>query len=340
MSLITETLFWPYQKGLLARIAPESPLLFLNAEDPNLVREIPAAALVQPRYDKALPLINAGRRVLEESPGRDFDTVWILPGKGLQETQYLLAQAVLSVKEGGEIVAAAPNDGGGRRLEQLFQKLALSPQAESKHKSRVVFATVDAGYNRQQAELWLQNGQEQTILSGDILSRPGLHGWDKVDDGSAALARHLPAGLEGSVADFGCGWGYLALQAIAASPKITRLTLVDIDARAVNLAQRNIQKRHPALPVDALWTDLTRPDVPLGPFDTILLNPPFHAGTRAVPAIGQAIIATAAKSLVPSGRLCLVANKHLPYEKTLSEFFLMVELLAEENGFKVLICNL
>lgn len=339
MADITETILYPYHKGLLDRLPPDSRLLFLNAENPGLVKEI-SAVLVQPRYDKALPFITAGHEVLSAPPDKKFDAVWVLPGKDMLETQYLLAQAVCSLRDGGIVVAAAPNDAGGKRLEGLFEKLGLSPNAESKHKARVVFASLDAGWNREQASLWFENGREQAILDSAILSCPGLHSWDKIDEGSSLLARHLPPDITGSLADFGCGWGYLSLQAAAIYKKISRLTLVDIDARAVSLAQRNVQKQYPDLPVDALWTDLTRPDISPGPFDTILLNPPFHLGTHAVPAIGQAIITTAARSLTPSGRLYLVANRHLPYEKTLGALFSEIDVLAEENGFKVLACCL
>jgi len=364
MDLTTETLMFPYRKGLIERPAADARVLFLNAEAPALLKDISSPILIQPRFDKARPLIEADYNII--SPERlegKFDTVWILPGKDMTETQYLLALAVRVSVDGGTILAAAPNDAGGKRLEGLFEELGLAPQAESKHKARVVFATVDSGWNRAQAEVWFAQGQEQHILGGDLVSRPGLYGWDKVDVGSALLARHLPTDLKGDVADFGCGWGYLSLQALAASKKITRLTLVDIDSRAVDIARRNLLSQHPDLPVETVWTDLSNPQpsflrrqesrgsiAALDPrlrgddkggsdlFDTILLNPPFHAGTQAVPALGQAIITTAAQSLKSGGRLYLVANRHLPYEKTLEALFERVEVLGDEDGFKAFVC--
>jgi 16S rRNA (guanine1207-N2)-methyltransferase len=336
---ITETLMFPYHKSLLEPPLPDSSLLFANAENPEILKGI-SATLVQPRHDKALPFTAAGHKVLADIPsGSTFDTAWILPGKDMQEAQYLLAQTAISARKNGIIIAAAPNDAGGKRLEGFFELLGLTPHSESKHKARVVFASVDNGFNRQQAEQWIERGKEQPILHSAVLSRPGLHSWQKIDEGSALLARHLPADLTGSVADFGCGWGYLSLEAVERSKKISRLTLIDIDARAVSLAERNVHHQHPTLPLQAIWADLTHPGKSLGPYNAILLNPPFHAGTHADPALGQAIITTAAKSLAPSGRLFLVANKHLPYEKNLRDLFSHIELLAEENGFKVLACR-
>jgi len=375
MNIITETLMFPYRKGLIEKPLRDAHILFLNAEDPTLLNGLASPVLIQPRIDKARPLIEAGYKIAQESVKR-FDAVWVLPGKDREETQYLLACAVRSCLEGGLIIAAAPNDAGGKRLEGLFENLGLIPQAESKHKARVVYATVDNGYNHERAEAWFAQGQEQPILDGKFISRPGLHGWDKVDAGSALLARHFPPDLSGSIADFGCGWGYLSLQAAAVSKKITCLTLVDIDSRAVDIAKRNVQRQHPDLPMETMWADLTHPQMSsprrrgsssasarlvnsirrpdglvdprlrgddeeegFGPFDAILLNPPFHAGTHAVPALGQAIITTAAQSLKAGGKLYLVANRHLPYEKTLGALFKQVEVLEDAGGFKAFLCR-
>ncbi len=238
------------------------------------------------------------------------------------------------------IVAAAPNDAGmAKGLRGYLKNWDLSLTQKANTKRAWFLATVDSGWNKKQADIWFAQGQEQNILGGNIISRPGLHGWDKVDTGSALLARHLPSDLKGAVADFGCGWGYLSLQAAAVSKGLTHLTLVDIDSRAVDIARRNVQRQYPSLSVDTLWTDLTHPETKPGPCDAILLNPPFHDGTHALPALGQAIITTAAHSLKPGGRLYLVANRHLPYEKTLEALFGRVDVLGDEDGFKAFVCQ-
>ncbi len=338
MNFMAETLLYPYRKNLLEMPEADVRLLFLNAENTPALKDVKSPVLVQPRYDKARTLIDAGHAVVDSPPDEKFDTVWVLPSKDKTETQYLLAQALRCAKNGGTIVAAAPNDAGGRRLPPLFEELGLAARTESKNKARIVFAPVH-GYDRKQADLWFDQGKEQRVAETGVFSCAGLHGWDKVDAGSALLARHLPAGLHGHVADFGCGWGYLTLQALATAHKITQLTLADIDVRAIRIAARNIEEKYPAMDVKTLWTDLTTPDGRRGPYDAILLNPPFHDGTRAVPERGQAIIAAAAQALKPQGTLYLVANRHLPYEKTLHALFSHVELLADEDGFKAVACR-
>lgn len=336
MNPALKALLYPYEKGLLNPPTPGSQLLFMNAEMTPALKDLAVnPILLQPRYDRARTYMNAGYKVNPEWIPEKADTAWLLPGKDAQEAQYLIAVALRVLKPGATLVAAAANDAGGKRLGDFLEDAGLTPQEESKYKARVVFATVDS-YRSAVADAWFAQGSEQPILDGSLLSRPGLHSWDKIDAGSALLAGKLPS-LQGRIADFGCGWGYLSLQATG---NITHLTLIDNDVRALGIAVHNLSKKKPSLPTDALWLDLTHPERRLGPFDAILLNPPFHDGTQAAPALGQTIIATAAQALKPSGVLYLVANRHLPYERTLQALFKKVELLADEGGFKAFACGL
>ena len=70
-------------------------------------------------------------------------------------------------------------------------------------------------------------------------------------------------------------------------------------------------------------------------YDAIVCNPPFHAGRAAEPALGQGFIEAAAKALKAGGRLFLVANRGLPYEPLLRARFAAVEMLADNNKFRV-----
>ena len=65
------------------------------------------------------------------------------------------------------------------------------------------------------------------------------------------------------------------------------------------------------------------------------MNPPFHTGRSAEPALGQDFIKAAARNLTRNGDLWIVANRHLPYEATLSDCFRQVEEVAGDNRFKV-----
>ena len=83
------------------------------------------------------------------------------------------------------------------------------------------------------------------------------------------------------------------------------------------------------------WCDLTL-EGPKRAHDWIVMNPPFHAGRAAEPALGIAFIAAAADALNPGGRLLMVANRNLPYEQTLASRFRTFAVLEETGGYKII----
>jgi len=168
----------------------------------------------------------------------------------------------------------------------------------------------------------------QPVGDSSWLSKPGIFSWDRIDDGSALLARHLPDDLAGHVADFGCGWGYLAR--LMVQPAVTRLDLIDAEHLALDAARANLTDPRASFH----WLDLAREPAP-ATYDAIVCNPPFHTGRASTPGLGQAIIEAAARALRPGGRLYMVANRGLPYELSLKKCFASFETLADNNKFRV-----
>ncbi|TIW22658.1 MAG: methyltransferase, partial [Mesorhizobium sp.] len=82
------------------------------------------------------------------------------------------------------------------------------------------------------------------------------------------------------------------------------------------------------------WTDLLTETVERR-YDAIVMNPPFHSGRAAEPGIGSGMIRAASKALKPGGRLFMVANRQLPYEKVLAAAFSSHAEVARDGMFKV-----
>ena len=159
---------------------------------------------------------------------------------------------------------------------------------------------------------------------------PGIFSAAAVDKGSAVLTAALPP-LTGRVGDLGAGWGYLSANALAASDAITSLDLVEADHAALRCARANL----PDTRARFHWADVTR-FRPAEPFDCVITNPPFHNSRAADPRLGIAFLSAAARMLRPGGTLWVVANRHLPYERTLAQLFTSVEEAAGNSGFKVI----
>ncbi len=158
---------------------------------------------------------------------------------------------------------------------------------------------------------------------------PGIFSADGVDPGSELLARHLPA-AKGRVADLGAGWGYLA-RGILTSKTVTRVDLVEADARALDCARANVEDARAVFHrADArIWGDKQA-------FDFVVTNPPYHDGRAAEPGLGIAFLRNAARLLTANGRLWLVANRRLPYESPLRGMFRGMEIVAVSGGYKVI----
>lgn len=168
------------------------------------------------------------------------------------------------------------------------------------------------------------------IAVDGFTTRAGVFSADGIDPASRLLAGVLPAKLGRNVADLGAGWGYLARD-ILTRETVETLYLVEADHVALACARENVTDPR----AEFHWADATTWE-PRARMDAVVMNPPFHAGRAADPALGEAFIAAAARMLAPTGALWLVANRHLPYEAALREKFGVVEEIAGDGRFKVL----
>lgn len=198
-------------------------------------------------------------------------------------------------------------------------------------------ATVDGVQSRAHGKLiWLAPGARfDDWAAGEgradgYVTAPGVFSADAVDPASKMLADALPEKLPPLVADLGAGWGYLSAR-LAGRPGLEALHLVEADAAALDCARANVTARE----AQFHWADATTWQPP-EPLDMVVCNPPFHTGRKPDPSLGRAFIAAAAGMLKPSGRLWLVANRHLPYETVLAEHFADLKELPGAPGFKLI----
>lgn len=159
----------------------------------------------------------------------------------------------------------------------------------------------------------------------------GVFSKGKVDRGTDLLARSMALPAEGEILDLGAGYGPLGVVAGRRSPG-ARVTLVEINARAAALAERNLAlngvSKAQVLVGDA-------PEV-LGErqFDAIITNPPLRAGKVEV----MRLLTDAARRLRPGGSLWFVAQTKQGVKtlaRDLGEVLANVEEREIQGGFRV-----
>jgi 16S rRNA (guanine1207-N2)-methyltransferase len=338
---VLATLLHPFERGHLVAPAPGRGL-FLRAEpgpglDASWRERLICEQTHKPTYDA---LARLGFRMMAdvEIDKPVVDVALVRLTRDRQECFGLLERAYWRLAAGGVLVAAGAKDEGAQAVEREVGSHHPLDGHLPKHGCRVfwlVKGEMDAAFETV-LQGWRVKVMPRVLVEGRYVSRPGLFSWDKVDAGSRLLLAHLPHDVSGVVADLGAGWGYLSAS-LAVRPTIRALDLYEAEALALDCAKANVSARE-GLELSFRWHDVTS-GFPKMRYHAIVTNPPFHAGGTADPELGRRFIAAAAEALRPKGRLFLVANRHLPYERILNERFGATETLAEDKRHKVILAT-
>lgn len=311
-----DTLLLPFEQGLLPE--PDDLWIFFEAK-PLPGNTLTTLACEQGHRGFHLALQQAG---YDNAPRRDESDragALILANRNRIANEQNLARAWNTTREGGYVVFAGDTNSSVKALRKWAGERAEVAGSLSKHHA-VAFWLVKTGDDWQLPDA--------PSVSHQFHVAPGMFSARDIDKGSALLAEQFPGKLHGRVADFGAGWGYLAAKALEAG--VEHIELYEADHAALDAAKINAPGA-----AGFNWCDITR-EAPKGPFDTIIMNPPFHTTRAAEPALGAAFIEAASKALPQGGRLLMVANSRLPYEAVLTKHFRRFSALVHRDGFKVL----
>lgn len=329
----TATLFHPFETGDIELPAKGQRTLFLGAE-PGLrmpsgfAGELVLANGFRPSF---LGLRQAGFDVRPTGEGEGYDLVLIRVGRHRGQNELWIAEALRRGGPGGLIVIAGGKEDGIASLRKRLDGLTPLDGSASKYHGVVFWLRRPGDANAIAA--MLEHANAPVLIDGRFRAAPGMFSHDRIDGGSRLLAGHLPADLAGAAADFCAGWGYLAAELLARAPGIASVDLFEADHASLEAARENLADA--VVPLGFHWTDLAAEPVQRR-YDVVVMNPPFHQGRAADPAIGLAMIRAASSALKPNGRLFMVANRGLPYEQALAAGFRQSGELARDAGFKVL----
>ena len=257
--------------------------------------------------------------------------------------QQLLADAFHALRVGGVcLVAGATNEGirtAAGTLERIFgSERTLARDAGH----RLVMATKRSDAPAVAGELASPYLDAEVFhrfeadLAGrtlDVFTRPGVFSWEHLDEATALVAEVMRVAPRDAVLDIGCGAGALGTLAGLRSAD-ARVLMLDADVEAVRCARRT------AAAAGLVHAEVRTSDVGAAAagetFDVVVTNPPFHVGKATDLHVPMQFIADAHAALRPGGRMYLVANRTLPYERAVAARFGAVETLVDGVRFKVL----
>lgn len=271
------------------------------------------------------PLI-PGSSALEDMADGSVDDITLYAPPGAVERRYVLAQALRVLKAGGRLDVMAPKDKGGSRLAKELKGFGLEFAENAKaHHRRVQLTRPETVEGLDGA---IRDGAPRIVPGLEAWSQPGVFAWDRIDTGTALLAQVLPP-LKGNGIDLGCGYGALAT-VVLRSPAVASLRMIDLDRRALSAAKKNVEDARARFE----WDDVRTLEA-AGTLDFVVSNPPFHDGGIEDKRLGQKFIRKSAELLKKGGVAWIVANRHLPYEQDLNEVFKRVNMVVDQQGFKV-----
>jgi 16S rRNA (guanine1207-N2)-methyltransferase len=285
----------------------------------------PSLANVASDTRQTSPLVPGAALLDEIKPGSAAGVTMVVP-PGTIERRYALATALQALAPGGWLIALGPKDKGGSRIRKELEAFGCAVAEESKNHWRICrtarpnkLAGVDQA---------LEDGAPRFDEAMGLWTQPGIFSWDRIDEGSALLIEALPP-LSGHGVDLGCGLG-LITRAVLENADVSAVEAVELDARALAAARRNIADPR----AHFHWLDV-RAGLSFSGFDFVVMNPPFHSGGADDVALGRAFVQQARKVLRPGGELWMVANRHLPYEAELALLFSKVDEMTKSARFKV-----
>ncbi|HFI0420817.1 TPA: class I SAM-dependent methyltransferase [Streptococcus suis] len=162
-----------------------------------------------------------------------------------------------------------------------------------------------------------------------FLTDAGVFSKKMVDYGSQVLLNSLELAKGKSLLDVGCGYGPLGLT--LAKVYDLDVTLIDVNSRALELAEKNAEKNG----VSATIFQSNVYEQVQGQFDYVISNPPIRAGKSVV----HEVITGAKEHLVDGGSLTIVIQKKQgapSAKKRMEEVFGNCQIIKKDKGYYIL----
>jgi 16S rRNA (guanine1207-N2)-methyltransferase len=279
---------------------------------------------------------------LSSQHDQEFDVVIIQIPKGRLLTRRWLVQAFNALTQHGSLYVVGSNHSGIQSAIKDAQELMGEGRILAYKKGNRLAHFIKQ-YTDKTSPSWtispgiaLNSMVEFSItLSAhtySIRSLPGVFSFDRLDEGTEMLldAVCIPPGAK--VLDAGCGYGIIGLFAAVKGAEVVHLIDNNLLAIAASRETLFINGVHNA---EVIPGDLAL-SLPIDRYDLILSNPPFHTGHAVDYRIAHALIENSYQALDPGGRLVIVANRFIKYDRLIQEIYGNVSIMSESGKYHVL----
>jgi 16S rRNA (guanine1207-N2)-methyltransferase len=266
-----------------------------------------------------------------------FDVIVAGMPRGRLLAEQFMREAWQRLEPGGRLyIAGARNTGISTRIDTLQDWFGKVDRLASIAGYRVARAVKVPGgappppsdYHAWRTISFAARGQQWRYVS-----KPGVFSWEHVDAGTARLLESLEVRVGESVLDLGCGSGQVGLVAAALAAG-TEITMLDDSLVAVRAAERTAALNG----VNATVMASDAGGAVIGRrFDVVATNPPFHSGPETEYDVAAQFIEDGRDVLAAKGRLYLVANAFIAYDKQMETMFRRVEAIHSDDHFRVVL---
>ncbi len=282
-------------------------------------------------------------------PEDTIDTIIYRVSKERPVVHHVINEALRILKPDGQLVLCGEKQEGAKTAIDKAGKLFGHKTRAEKHGTCYLASVCKKSLynsdNRLDDKHYTEIRQICTLNDIPVLSKPGLYGWEKQDQGSALLMDtadnyfnfnsgehlHKPTVYPSSLLDLGCGYGYLTLRT-AHWQSVERRVATDNNAAAIHCATLNFAAAK--LDVTTVADDCAANIDER--FDAILCNPPFHQGFSLDGSLTDKFLRNSARHLNKRGVALFVVNQFIALEKKANAYFDTITLLANDQQFKVI----
>ncbi|WP_144391666.1 class I SAM-dependent methyltransferase [Pleionea sediminis] len=167
-----------------------------------------------------------------------------------------------------------------------------------------------------------------------LFNMPNVFSAQSLDIGARFLLENFPDLTDAKhIADLGCGNGVLSAFGASHYPN-SRFYGFDESYMAISSARetfRQNQLSNGTFTVSNVFSHTEETS-----YDAILCNPPFHQNRRVTTDTAKLMFKQSSQLINKEGKLWVIANRHLDYDKVLNRYFNTVNKVKENHKFVIL----